>query len=314
MSLIELLKTLSSTTGNLLEITKSSDGAFTPDSNTVYADFSYLKFSEDTPNVSLTYTQTGVVTLPQNEFGVSDVETTSTRTFSLIKNGNRTCDVLPIQLSEETHAKLVSLGMTLEPFVRAQTTQLDITLLPVTNALTGAPYNAFELCSLQFELYKLKTRKKVLSSLIEKEDNSFSEKYSSEQIQFLKEHGITSSGYSPKYETQKYEGASFEIKLSSLSSIPKVKDVQAAIESNKTLTPSMQVMADVLTEVKLLQDIETDLKTTKKHIRKLTNTISEAKFDVMIGGCTFDDVDSSNILEINFGLPKPTKCQLCINK
>ena len=102
-----------------------------------------------------------------------------------------------------------------------------------------------------------------------------------------------------------------EVKLSGLSTIPKIEDVEKAVKDNKNLTPSQSIMAKAIKEVAKVKDIEAELKKVKDQIRQLMDEIVVIKFGIIIGKRWFVDMESldDNTREVGFGLDKLVKCQ-----
>jgi len=334
-NVLTLLMDLADTEGNLLHISHpefsynaiggkrevvADEGGFKPEFSSkegeVKAAISTLKFDEDRPNVSILTRRDGTVSLPDNELGFGNsVESFIWRNYAIIRDGIVNVKKLPVVLTKATYDLLVQNGIPLEPFKINATYVIDVSNMPVINRSMAAPVTAKDMFTWQFDLYKLRVAQKILNSRIEKPEFSedFAKKYGAEGALFLKQYGVTPSGFSPKSvkgeSVDAYVAKALEIGLSGLNSIPKISDVEADIAAGKSLTPSKEVVANVLKDLAPVTDNETALKLLKGNIATLRDKIIKAKFGVILGRKWFTDLGSyeNTTLEMNFGLSKKIK-------
>lgn len=294
---------------------------FTNKPGEIKAEISALKFDEDRPNISILTRRDGTVSLPDNEFGFGNsVESFIWRNYAIVKDGIVNLRKLPVILSKVTHDHFTKLGVVSEPFSVGKTYVIDTKLYPIINRAMATPSTASDMFKMYFDMYKLKVRQKILGTKIEKPEfgSKFSSLYGEAGTLFLKSYGVSEGGFSPKSVKSEtvdpYISKVLEIKLSSLSSIPKVEDVEKAIASGKVLTPSQKVMSDMMSDLIDCKDFEKELKETKVKIRELMDRIVQIKFGIIIGKRWFVDMASieDNTQEIDFGFSKIIKCQACL--
>jgi hypothetical protein len=210
---------------------------------------SSVTLNEEQLNVSLKFHRPGNVTLPPNDFGFGETFPTSIwSTYKIISRGELIATKLPLILSEESHEKLSDLGIIDALFSPTKTVVIDLTE-SFDNLSGEVDTNA--LVRNAFALYRLKGLQKVLKTQVNTpEKPKFDVIFGVESAQFLSNFGITESGLSPyvdKAAIKEPEPAPLiTVKLSSLSSIPKIDDVTTAIANGKKLTPSMQVLSDMI--------------------------------------------------------------------
>jgi len=339
-NVLTLLMDLSATEGNTLNlshpdfeynsigdsrVTAVDDNGFKPvftdNPGDVMADIMSLSFNEDRPNVSILVKRDGVVTVPENDLGFKgSVDSFVWRNYAIVKDGIVNMKKLPVVLTKKTYDHLAAQGVALEPFKVNKTMVIDLVGLPIINRNMAQPGTARELFDMYFDVYVLKTKQKVLGSLIEKPafGKGFTEKYGAEGAAFLKNLGISEGGFSPKTvkgETiDAYVSKVLEVKMAGLSTIPKVADVAEALKKGKPLTPSLKIMSDVIDALAGVTDYESVLKGTKIEIKTLMNEIVKVKFGIILGKKMPSDVTNpeETSQEIDFGLGKLTKCSFIL--
>ena len=338
-NVLTLLMDLASEDGNYLHIshpefkynaigekrdTVETDGyipKFKDTSVDVKAKIATLKFNEDRPNVSLLVRREGAVNLPVNDFGFdSTINTFIWRNYTIVKDGIVNLKKLPVILSRSTYDLFTQLGVISEPFKVNHTYVIDLRKYPVINrSMTSVPDMA-TFCEWNFDLYKLQVAQKYLKTNIDKPETGqkFSSLYGEDGALFLKEIGVTEGGFSPKTvkgeSMDPYMAKVLEVKLSSLSSIPKVEDVLKAIASGKTLTPSQQVMKDVI-DAYNGKDHVVELDRVKLALKNVLDMIIKTKFGIIIGKVWFPDSIGfeDNTRELDLGLSKTIKFTIELN-
>ena len=335
-NVLTLLMDLASEDGNYLHIshpdfvykaggdkrnTVTSEDGYTPKFSSVSKDIrakiTTLKFDEDRPNINLLVRRDGTVNLPKNEFGFGDnFDTYIWRNYSIVRDGIVNVKKLPVILSKSTHDLFTQLGVITEPFKVNHTYVIDLKKYSIINRAMTNKCTALSLFNDVFDLYKLRSAQKYLSSKIEKPEVSekFSALYGEDGAKFLKECGITEGGFSPKTvkgeSLDPYIAKVLEVKLSSLSGIPKIEDAEKAISSGKSLTPSMQVMKDVINKYKNEQDLKKHLDLVKVSIKDKLSKIIMTKFGVIIGRTWFTDLPTmeDTSMDLDLGLSKVITC------
>jgi hypothetical protein len=292
---------------------------FTDTSKNVRGTCTTLKFDEDRANVSILVKRTGTVNLPPNEIGFSEsFDTHIWRNYTIIRDGILNVYKLPVILSKATHDLFTQLEVISEPFKVNHTYVIDLTQYPLIDKSELVSHKVVDLFQDSYNLHVLRTHQKYLNTLVSKPEVSvkFSALYGDEGASFLKECGITEGGFSPKTVTTEkvdYSAKVLEVKLAGLSSIPKVEDVKKAIADNKKLTVSQEIMKSSFDKFKDT-DYESEIKSVKESIKNLLNKISLTKFDIIVGGVWFSDLDSFNDVskEMDFSLSKMIKCTVCL--
>jgi len=288
---------------------------FTDKSDSIKAEIKALKFNEDRPNINILVKREGTVTLPDNKFGFGNtIESFIWRNYAIVKDGIVNVQKLPVVLSKATYDLFTQLEVLNEEFKIGKTFVIDTKKWPIINRSMVKPTTAKNLFDLNFDLYVLQTKQKVLGAKLEKPEvgQKFSALYGEDGAKFLKDYGITEGGFSPKTvkgeSVDPYMSKVLEVKLSSLSGIPKVDDVEKAIASGKKLTPSQKVMLDVIAAISGLLTINEyadELKKVKKEIKELVNQIVMIKFGIIVGKKWFTDITIDNpTMELEYNLGK----------
>lgn len=286
----------------------------------VLAEITTLKFDEDRPNISTLVRREGTVNLPKNDFGFGEtIDTFIWRNYAIVRDGIVNVRKLPVVLSKATYDVMVSKGVidASDPFKVGKTFVIDTKRYPIINRAMATPTTSTELFQKCFDVYVLKSKQKVLNAKIDKPEfgAKFASLYGDVAAKFLKELGIGEGGFSPKTvkgeAVDSYIAKVLEVKLSGLSSIPKIEDVYKAVAAKKSLTPSQSIMAAAIKEVDKVKDYEAELKKVKDQIHQLMDEIVIIKFGIIIGKRWFVDMESldDNTREIDFGLDKLVKCQ-----
>lgn len=237
------------------------------------------------------------------------VDTFIWRNFTVIKDGFLNVTVLPTTLSKESYDKLLDEGVIDKEHSRhykGRVYPLHLDRLPVINRkVATTPVKASDLCKKVLEETKLMAHLKALNYLkdqVEPESAANpTSNYTVEQDEFLKNNGITKSGFNPPVDkvdaTDFYMAKEFEVRVRGMSSIPKVDDVKARVAAKKALTGASQFVIEGLDlGNKALKngDVET-LKTTiaaeKKALNEVRSDIQRTKFAVSLAKCGFSDVN-----------------------
>lgn len=302
------------------------DSGFKPEfkdkTDKVKAPITALKFDEDRPNINILVRREGTVTVPQNGFGFDGtVESFIWRNYTIVRDGIVNVRQLPVVLSKATYDLLKQNGVVTEEFKVNKTFVIDTKKFPIINRSMVGKVSSTDLFKANFELYKLQVLQKILKTKVEKPEFSakFSALYGEEGTKFLKELGITEGGFSPKTvkgtAVDPYIAKVLEVKLSGLSSIPKIEDVEKAIAAGKALTPSQQVVKKALDHVATVKDYELALTEVKNELKVVYNKIVMMKFGIIVGKTWLTDMKDfdDNIRELDFGIGKLIKCQAVLS-
>jgi hypothetical protein len=290
---------------------------FTSKTGEVKAEISALKFDEDRPNVSILTRRDGQVSLPDNDFGFGNaVDSFIWRNYAIVRDGIVNVSKLPVVLTKATYDLLIANGIQLEPFKVNQTYVIDVSTMPVINRSMAQPMTAREMFDMDFELYQLRTAQKILNSRIEKPEVSaeYASKFGPEAAEFLKKYGVGPGGFSPKTvkgeAIDPYIAKALEVKISGLSGIPKVSEVEDDVKAGKKLTPSKQVMANKLKALEPTVGKEAEaLWALKKNMSVVRDRLIKAKFGIILCRKWFTDLGSydNTELTLDYGLGKPLK-------
>ena len=236
-----------------------------------------LVWNENRANLSVRVYITGVVTLPENEYGIDKIPSFKYNTFTIIKDGILNIQKLPVKYSTELETLLVNNGVKYridemtDAIINDSFNQtimiIDLSSLPIINRKMVKTVSAFDLAKLQWELVKLQGEKKVYDyykkNLFPKTSKSFLELGLTEEcVNWLKNIGITDyNGFSPKVtnaeSTDYYMSVVLDTKIKNISSLPKVEDVVAKIKSGKELLLREYVMGDAIN--KYLSQLDSDI-------------------------------------------------------
>lgn len=310
--------------GGKRDVLVQEDGfkpVFTDSAERILAPISALKFDEDRPNISILVRRPGHVSLPDNEFGLGNsFDTFIWRSYTIVRDGIVNLRKIPMVLSKVSYDLLHKNGLISEPFKINHTYVIDTRGLPIINRNMANPGTIENLFRTQFRIYELKSIQKYLKSLVDKPEVSvqFSDLYGAEAAAFLKQYGIGPGGFGPKTtkgeSPDPYMAKAIEVKLSSLSGIPKIEDARKAIAANKVTTPSLKVMADIIGNIKVgtEDEILEQLRLNKIEIEKNMSKLIMSKFGAIIGKRWFDDCTSidDNTRELDFGLGKMIVCKV----
>ena len=216
-------------------------------------------WNEDRANLGGLFNIEVELELPENKFGLTKVNSTIFRNYTIIKDGIVNIPVLPLILTKatlNTIKKHEGVVITVQKELDNGMTQcmVDISALPVINKKKIKGAKKSEMTKLALNLTDSKFCLKYLKSLVTKEAPApLSEGYTPEQADYLASLGITSKGYNPPKETVKegdfYMAPTINSAFKGFSSEPKIADVLDKVKSGKKLTPSVEYMAAVIKRI-----------------------------------------------------------------
>lgn len=282
----------------------------------VKAAINSLKFDEDRPNVSILVKRPGTVTLPENDLGFDrTIDSFIWRNYTIVRDGIVSLRFLPVVLSKATYDLFFQLGVVTEAWKVNKTFVIDTKPYPIINRAMAKPSTAKSMFTLAFNLYVMRSAQKYLNFKIEKPEfgSKFAALYSEDGAKFLKQYGVTEGGFSPKTvkgeSIDPYIAKVLEIKLAGLSSIPTIDSVEKAVESGKKLTPSQEIMAEIILNSNGKDYVE-ELKLVQKFIGELRNELIMQKFGIILGKKMPTDVANpeDTTQDIDFKLSKLIKC------
>jgi hypothetical protein len=295
-----------------------------------------LVWSEDRPNVSIRVKVDGTVTLPKSRPAVLPLAIDSFiyRAYTIIKDGIVHTRKLPVSLTEATFAKLQANGLLAgETYVAGKVYVLEFPKLPVINRLMVKGATAKDTFQAVVDLALLKGAQKVFNDWRDRISPKVSAKYlalyGEEGTEYLKSVGVTEyNGFNPPSTTVKsgdfYMAKELKIAVKGLSSLPKVLDVESAIDAvkasggTKKLKIGEFVMSDAIARLDAFMSsptyktaadgnallaawLEGEQKAIVTKTRELMEQLAQRKFSVVVGHIWFSDLPSmdDNTLDIN---------------
>ena len=294
------------------EVSKKEEGlTFEYEDENMGYPITNLVWNEKRANLSVMVAYPGQVELPDNKFSnlPKIFKTSKFRNYTLIKDGVVHTYKLPVSLTKETFAKLQKQGFLKgEKYKADKIFVLDFSILPVINRLMVNTMSAEELFRNEYELIKLKANNTVFNhyrkAKIGKVSFDFVETYGEEATNWLKELGITASGFNPPSTLEKTGEEIFvnslKVKIDKLTLMTTEKDFQKVLEKYKKgedltprealLLPPIEEFENFMKSMKGVEDnklieswIDKKSKLFKKRKNELMNEISKSKFLFIVG-------------------------------
>ncbi|WP_087863738.1 hypothetical protein [Comamonas thiooxydans] len=291
---------------------------FTPNDKSAGYPVNGLVWNEHRPNVSLRVRVEGSVALPADRPAVlpAKVDSFIYRNYTIIKDGIVHTRSLPVSLSQKSFGALQANGLLAgETWVAGHVYGLNFPKVPVINRAMVKDTTAKETFADFIELLKLKGTQKVFNEwrkiVAPKESKDLLATYGDDATTWLQERGVTEfNGFNPPSVAVKSGDVNYarELKFAAkgLSSLPKVEDVENAIEAGKTLKPSELLMADACKRVaavlalsgksspgdneRLAGWLEIENASIINRTRELTLSMAKRKFAVVVGQIWFSDL------------------------
>lgn len=301
-----------------------------------------LTYNEERPNVSILVRKEGKVDLSDRKDKPaavpSEMDTFIFRNYAVVKDGLVNVEVLPTILSAATIDKLTSLvkegkleagvftakGKLVAGKFQPDEVLINMSKLPVINALMVKSNSAKELFTAEYDLTKAKAAQKVFNSYIKekkpegKKSEGFASLYGDDGAAWLKAAGFTEySGFAPKSvqaeATDFYMSKEMAVSLSGLSALPTLKDVKTKMAAGKALTASVGIMAPFVTKTdnlisgktdeEALVILEKEATAQKNKVRDLIFQKAQSLFAVVVGNSWFKEFPSldDNSLDLTFG-------------
>lgn len=318
----EVTKKMKEITDQIEEEFSATDVKFTLTPNPNGTAITDLVWNQSRPNLSVLVRQTGVVTLPENSFGLTEIESFRYRNYTLIRDGIVNVKVLPVYLAAETYNKLKEIpglltvdSETVENAGAERICFLNLTTLPIVNRKMVADVSAKELAELQYELTQTQGAQSVFNFFqkehFPKESKGFSEDLGIEAAEWLKELGITDyNGFAPRVTSEKmgevYMSTELNVKIEGLASKPTAKAVWDKIKAGKALTERERLFEAAMLEYKAF--VESDIYTKNedqdellktwllnkqkaivKRVREYLNKMARIKFSLILGQTWFKE-------------------------
>jgi len=239
------------------------------------------------------------------------------RNYAIVRDGFPNVEVLPMSMSEVTFLKLWHEGMIDQSrtWKEDEVYEVYLTKVPVMNrAIAKGHTSAVAFFENTYKMLQLQASVKVLKYLKTSYDTAGVfvtrhglEGLTSDQIEYLKEHGVTNNGFNPPKEdlaaTDSYYAKVFTVSMSGLSSLPKVEDVIHKVTASKKLTPREQLLQPELTRwssafvqganiSSALAQVDSRLKKLQKELATLRAKVQRTKFAIILGNKWFDEFTS----------------------
>lgn len=346
-TVLELLADLSSSETNLFypyhpdfayerigaaSVAREADVAFEVADKTKGYAISGLVWNEDRPNVSIRVKVDGAVSLPASRpAGVPEsVESFIYRAYTIVRDGIVHTRKMPVSLAEATFAKLQANGLlTGETWVAGQVYVLDYPKVPVINRKMVKGTTAKDTFQAVLDLAFLKGAQKVFNDwrdrIAPKESKKFLASYGESATEYLKSVGVTDyNGFNPPGNTSKsgdfYMAKELKIAIKGLSSLPKVADVEAAMDAGKKLKLSEVVMVPALRRLDEFMTsspytsaadshallaiwLEGETKAVVAKTRVLMESLAQRKFAIVVGHTWFSDLASMDDTSLSLEAP-----------
>jgi hypothetical protein len=276
---------------------------FTPNNPKSGSSVSNITWNSERANISMLLRIDGKVSLPKNNVRLKEVDSFIFRNYSIVKDGIVNFNELPVKLTETTATKLKKkLGDKIEKLSDGNYV-IYLMEIPVVNKSQIEKVNFEELAILSTDLLKNKFAQKYLNYLGKsinissdedsREYESFVEKYSESQIEYLKSVGVTPrNGFSPltdKVDSEDfYFAPSIKVKIKSFSSIPSIESVVKKVSEKKSLTPSEKLLNNYINHYYDLymkygeNEVKKEIVKVKSLVSKLNLSTSRMKFSALL--------------------------------
>lgn len=270
------------------------------------ASFEDLVFNQKHLNLSIRYIVDGFVKLNPKEaksVGLdSKIASRIYRNQTIIKDGNLNVPRFNAYLDQETYLKLSVMEEMKDAmkFISKEVingkdfdvVEIDLTYLPVINRMYAKNSdNINHVLNTVYQINELKAKQKVVNYYIKdmvkssdeiKAQGAF-EEFTPEQIRVLEAHGLNNkldyqgidNKKAEKSEEDYYISRLLEFTLKGWSSLPKVEDVEAKMNSGKALKDTETVMAALIDELKS-NGLTTATKENKQQLDNIKKNIKDA--------------------------------------
>jgi hypothetical protein len=291
-----------------------------------------LVWAEDRPNLSIRVKVDGYVKLPASRPAVlpDTVDSFIYRNFTIIKDGIVHTRKLPVSLAEATFAKLQANGLLAgETWAAGKVFVLEFPKLPVINRKMVKGTTAKDTFQAVVDLAFLKGAQKVFNDwrdrIAPKKSEKFLVLFGEVGTEYLKTVGVTDyNGFNPPSKTVKsgdfYMAKELKIAIKGLSSLPKVIDVENALDSKKKLKISEFVMTDAIKRLDAFMSssmytsaadgnallgtwLEGEQKAIVAKTRELMEKLAQRKFSVVVGHIWFADLASMDDTSLDINVP-----------
>jgi len=252
-------------------------------------------------NVSIQTIVNGTVEVPENEWDLKHIPTHITRNYTVIKDGVRNIDDLPVVVDDKTYDALTDiLGLEQMTVVSDNHIIIHMSKLPVINRMMSRSVSLDSYVSLVERLTDLQGVVKGLKASISTENrktDGMKEKYGDDAAGWLSSIGVRDYGFSPKTKSAEsqdfYPATEVVYKLKGLSSLPSVKDVVKKLDADKPLT-----LRERLVHEGMMNDASSPkeaLEAAQSEVKGIQNELSKLTYSIIIGKTWFDGVEDDPV-------------------
>lgn len=265
-----------------------------------------LVFNSERPNVSISTQVKGVVELEPNEFGLKTVPSFITRNYTIIKDGIRNVEHLPVIIPTEHFSTGVFDKFNkevLDSDANSVYVVFNLAKIPVINRgmVDVIPFDSFKETIVDLET--LKAKLKVVSNNIAATGTmakikGMADTYGEDAAKWLSSVGVRDYGFSAvgtksTEATDEYESIQVVYKIKGLSSLPSIKAVNDKIAAKKNLNLGDTLISSALEEFdganhQLLEKTKEVMVADK---RNLESTLAQYVYALVLGRKWFNSDD-----------------------
>jgi len=313
---------------------------------------SNLTWNETRPNVSILVKREGLVELgdvPKLD-GVMPIPSTFPtfihRNYTVIRDGLRHLDRLPVRVNDETMQNLISEGgMKGKDFTRDEggmyRATIDLRAYPIMNEWMTQEWSAKDFFKMRWDLAVARCRQKVLNTyvrdLLPSTGEGFRAVYGERGAEWLKVRGLTEGGFSPARDLAMardvYIGVELDAKIRGVGSLPSVAEVLVRMgKPVKIKDGGALLMSKVIEEVEAFRNgptmkkakdkdrvleawLKSEQEAARREARSLIYQSARASFGIVVGQGWFTGPNAGTRsqglkMELDVGLAFTAKCSV----
>lgn len=230
-----------------------------------------LVMPESRANLSFRIKQWGMVKIvdPPADFATrlpSEIRSFRYRNYAVLKDGLVNIDAIQILVSETTKTKIVEwvlagrIDADLMAGIGDGFVEFSLSEIPISNRISSTPVTPRVLFELEYDLLQAQAAAKVWSYAAKSgvdTSTPFSVAYGVDVADWLKSHGLTAGGWSPKTRqaksTDAYMARELYTRIKGYSALPSVAEVQKQMAAGKVGKPAKLMEPHLIA----LHDLET---------------------------------------------------------
>lgn len=282
-----------------------------------------LVFNSERPNVSIQTTVNGVVRLPANDYGLETVKSFITRNYTIISDGIRNVDCLPVVFDSRYAAELeVFSHDVIEEEQGLCYWIFDLGSIPVVNRAGVEDVGLGTFITRVAAAEELKANIKVIKYYIDQQGGTNAkiagmiDAYGEEAAKWLSSIGVRDYGFSPvgtksAEASDEYESVQVVTKIKGLSSLPSIAAVQKKVGEKKKLTVADTLIKQALDDYAGFDasQLEAEL-TAKTRVKRSTEAlIAKDVYALVLGRKWFGDDEEVSVDVTMAGLPTTISVQ-----